>query len=307
MAENKNQHIVPQHYLRGFSKDRDDKLIKNTVKRICRYNIKKPVKPYAAIKNTCTYSYFYATEGGFNKVDEVIKLFEDVHAPILDELINKRELPLDSDKIGVLYTFIMLLHRRTKSSREYATGMEESVYTEEAQDVLENIGCPNHTAKVTVDPLEAQFNMMKPSILSSYSLDDLNKVLLINETGKHFITSDNPVIFCNCKLTENRYITDAKCSGLMILCPLTENLLLLFFDGNFYDVHTDKPTTIRVNKETDIDSINKLQLLHCYEEIYFHDENELEYIKKLYTSVKDHASNTGISYGIKLSFLKLKN
>ncbi|MGB9927997.1 MAG: DUF4238 domain-containing protein [Methanosarcina sp.] len=307
MAKNKNQHIVPQHYLRGFSKDRDNKC-KNAEKRICRYNIRKPVKPYAAIKNTCIYSYFYVTEDGFNKVDEVIKSFEDIHAPILDELINKQELPLDFDKIGVLYTFIMLLHTRTKSAREHAMEIEKSIYTEEAQEMLKKLGYPNHIAKVAIDPLEAQFNMMKPSILSSYALDDLSQVLLINESQKKFITSDNPVVFYNYKMTKNKCLIDAKCSGLMIFCPLTENLLLLLFDGNLYDVHMDTPTTVRLKEETDIDSINKLQLLKCYEEIYCYDENELEYIKELHRNVKDQTSNLiDISYRIKLSFLKLND
>lgn len=307
MAQNKNQHIIPQHYLRGFSKDRDDKSFKNAEKRICRYNLKEDVRPCVAIKNTCAGSYFYVTQDGFDEVDKVNKMFEDIHAPILEEVIKNRDLQsLNSDKIEVLYTFITLLYTRTENAREFAVEMEEKVCTEECQRLLEEMGDPDLKAEVAVEPLEAQFNMMKTFVLNSLYLSDLSHVLLINESEKHFITSDNPVILYNYKMIDKRCVTGAICSGLIILCPLTENLLLLFFDKYMYDIRMDKPSAVRVKKEIDIDSINKLQLVNCFEEIYFYDESELEYIKELRRSMKDYESNLmDISYKIRLSFLKL--
>lgn len=307
MSQNKNQHIVPQHYLRGFSKDRDDKSVKNAEKRICRYNLKEDLRPCVAIKNTCAGSYFYVTKDGFDEVDKINKMFEDVHAHILEELIRDRDLQsLNSDKIEVLYTFITLLYTRTENAREFAVEMEEKVCAEEFQRLLEEMGDPDLKAEVAVEPLEAQFNMMKTFVLNSLYLSDLSHVLLINESEKRFITSDNPVVFYNYKMIDNRCVTGAICSGLMILCPLTENLLLLLFDKDMYGVRMDKPTTVSVKKETDVDSINKLQLLNCYDEIYCYDESELEYIKELHRSLKDKESNLmDISYKIRFSSLSL--
>lgn len=306
MSGNKNQHIIPQHYLRGFSIDRG-RTIKNAEKRICRSNIKEPVKPYAAIKKTCTCSHFYVTKDGIDKVDEINKMFEAVHAPILDELISDQELPLDSDKIKVLLTFIMLLSTRTESARELAVEIKGKEYTEKAQQFQEELGYHNHKVKITFDPVKAQYNMMRSFILNSFRISDLNQVLLINESKRRFMTSDNPVVFYNYKMFENMCITDLSCSGLMIFCPLTENLLLLYFDKDLYDMHIDTPTTIKVKKESDIDSINKLQLLQCYDEIYCYDDSELDNIEELYASVKNHVSNHigTISYKIRPSFIKI--
>lgn len=114
MAGNKNQHIIPQHYLRGFSKDRDNEKIKNSDKTIYYFNKNSENLEYTTINNLPKDSYFYGKGKGF---DDVNKAFEAEHAPILRDLIIDRSLQLDPDKQEVLYTFIMLLYVRTKIAR----------------------------------------------------------------------------------------------------------------------------------------------------------------------------------------------
>jgi hypothetical protein len=312
VPRHKNHHIVPQHYLKGFSKDRDDKSIKTGDKIICRYNIKEPVKPYAAIKKTCAGSYFYGTEHFYGRkedLEELLKSFEDNQAPVLDKLIIHQTVDcLTPEDRVYLYTFTMMQYARTESAREFAVEKEESVCREVYQKLLDENGYEGVKAQVIVDPVKAQFDMMKTYMMNSMAIRDLSRVLLINESTRHFITSDNPVVFYNYKMINNRCVNGSICSGLMIFCPLTENLLLLFIDKELYDLRKDTPTTIRIKKETDIDSINKLQLFNCYEEIYCHDDSGLEYIKELHVSFKDHESNQiGICYRIKLSFCRLNN
>jgi hypothetical protein len=321
MAEHKNQHIVPQHYLRGFSRDKEKETI-------YRYNMKKEVRPLIAIKNVCKSSYYYGKEEG---LEQVLQMFEDMHAPILNKLITDRRVDwLTLEEIDCLQSFVLLLNLRTESARKLALNSFESMYTDIGQQYLEANNYHGYTVKVTINPAWAHYQIMKTLIEKSYVINDLRHILLINETGRHFVTSNNPVVFYNYKVIKNKHTACGGCSGLMIFCPLTENLLLLLVDKDLYDISEDTQTRILVKNEFDIDSINKLQLLNLSEEVYCYDESELDYIKELHSIVKDHITGqkiiktklekcihsdalngeiystnpTDVNYKIKLSFIK---
>lgn len=321
MTEHKNQHIVPQHYLRGFSRDKENETI-------YRYNIKKEVRPLIAIKNVCKSSYYYGKEEG---LEQVLKMFEDIHAPVLNKLITDQRVDwLTSEEIDLLHSFIILLNTRTESARKLALNSFEKMYTDIGQQFLEKNNYHGYTIKVTINPTWAHYQMIESLIDKSHVINDLSLMLLINETGRHFVTSDNPVVFYNYKIFKNKHTACGGCSGLMIFCPLTENLLLMLVDKYLYDISKDTPTTILLEDESDVDSINKLQLLNSSEEIYCYDECELDYVKELHSSIKDHIEErknittklekcvhpdapngeiystnpTDINYRIRLSFLK---
>lgn len=328
MPEKKNQHIVPQHYLRGFSKDRDNSSIENANKRICRYNIREPLKPYAAIKKICKESYYY---GKYEYLEQALSELENRQARVLKKLItNKRINGLTSDDELFLLMFIMLLRARTESARQLAVKIAETFGKDICQMYLEKNNLHDLTAKVTVNPEWAHFHTMSNLLEKAFIISDLYPILLINESKKHFITSDNPVVFYNYKTISDKNTTCGYCSGLIIFCPLTENLLFLLIDKDLYDIKRDTQTTVRVKKDSDVDSINKLQLLNCNEEIYCYDDCELDYLKDLHSSVKNHITErkvitklggythpdvqegeiysfitTDINYRITLSFIKL--
>lgn len=286
MPEKKNQHIVPQYYLRGFSKDRDDASIKNADKRICRYNLKEPVKPHTVIKKVCKGSYYY---GKSEYLEQALSELENMQAHALNKLItDKRTDWLTSEDGLFLLMFIMLLKTRTESARQLAVKMTETIYKDIGQMYFEKNNLQDYSVRVTVNPEWAHYSTMSNLWDKSFVISDLYPILLINESKKHFITSDDPVIFYNYKNVKDINTTCGYCSGLMIFCPLTETLLFLLIDKDLYDIRKDTQTTVRVKKDSDIDSINKLQLLNCNEEIYCCDDSELEYIKELHSSVKNH-------------------
>jgi hypothetical protein len=51
-----------------------------------------------------------------------------------------------------------------------------------------------------------------------------------------------------------------------------------------------------VKEKSDIDSINKLQVLKCSDEIYCYDESEIDYIKKLRSSVGKFIKDSQATY-----------
>jgi len=286
MPERKNQHIVPQYYLRGFSKDRDDVSIKNADKRICRYNLKEPVKPHTVIKKVCKGSYYY---GKNEYLEQALSELENLQAPALNKLIiDKRIDWLTSEDGFFLLMFIMLLRTRTENARQLAVKMTETSSKDIGQKYFEKNNLQGYSVRVTVNPEWAHYKIMSNLLDKSSVISDLYPILLINESKKYFITSDNPVIFYNYKNVKDMNITSEDCSGLMIFCPLTETLLFLLIDKDLYDIRKDTQTTVRVKKDSDIDSINKLQLLNCNKEMYCCDDSELDYIKELHSSVKNH-------------------
>ncbi|MPM47466.1 hypothetical protein SDC9_94176 [bioreactor metagenome] len=126
---------------------------------------------------------------------------------------------------------------------------------------------------------------------------DLSSILLINDTGTNFITSDNPVIFYNYiapNYSKYKYTNTVAVSGFMAFCPITEKLLILLYDDVLYQIYRHSQTTIRVEKTSDIDSINILQVVNCSEEIYCYDESEIDYIKNLYSKVEKYRKEPSV-------------
>jgi hypothetical protein len=316
MAEYKNQHIVPQHYLKNFSKDKET---------LYRYNIKTGKISHKSIKKICVSSYYYGKEGLEQALGEEL---ENKHAPILNKLISSRKLEhLTIEEVNHLLSFLTLQYSRTESARKLISNVFDDFATENFRTYCQNSG--NYSTeeinefKIKLNPLASQAIMMKILLENTYAISDLNPLLLINESKNHFISSDSPVIFYNYKMLKNKSTTGLTCSGLIIFCPLTENLLLLLVDKYLYDIYKDTPNSVIIKNETDIDYINKLQFFNCYENIFYSSESDIDYIKDVYLSIKNEiterisvltkikngeiivGTSTDIHYKIKLSFLKL--
>lgn len=323
MAEYKNQHIVPQNYLRGFSKDKET---------LYRYNIKNGEASLKSIKKTCSSSYYYGKEGLEQALGDEL---ESKQAPILNKLIFSRKLEhLTIDETGYLLLFLTFQYWRTESARRLASKFIDTIMTENFRMFCQS---NNNYSKEEIDEIKIHANpqashafMMKTALENSYVISDLSRILLINESKNHFISSDNPVVFYNYKMLKNQSTIGVTCSGLIIFCPLTENLLLLLVDQDLYDICADTPTTVIVNNEMDINSINKLQFFNCHENIFYSSESDLSYLKEIHLNIKDDITErktiltkilsesskeqdsefikitaTDINYKIKLSFLKL--
>lgn len=133
MTMYKRQHIIPQHYLKGFSEDRDDHTKSTGDKIIYFHNIKNEKRHKTVIRNIGFENYFYGKEelyeinnlDGKNKsncksLEEVLNRFETEHDKLLSQIIAYKNLCLSQDQMLSLYYFFTLLKTRTKKSRDYA-------------------------------------------------------------------------------------------------------------------------------------------------------------------------------------------
>jgi len=128
---------------------------------------------------------------------------------------------------------------------------------------------------------------MQAAIEGVESISDLESILIINKTDKNFISSDAPVVLYNYKKIKNTSTTGFQSIGLQIFCPLTKNILLLLIDSDLYDLKKDNSSRIFINDDSDVDSINKLQIFNCLDNLYFSRIEDADYVKNLHLEVED--------------------
>lgn len=326
MAKNKRQHYVPQHYLKGFSLDRES---------FHRYNLQNKESSRKSIKKSCQISDFYGKE-----LDEILQMFETKQAPIISKLIKTQNLgSLTSEDLIHLYLFLLLQHKRTNDSKKLANKMVEKIASKFIKPMLKSnkeLEKKGYT-KEYIDSCEIRYPaLFKMGILDVIqgveSISDLKSILIINNTDKNFICSDAPVVFYNYKKIKNRSTTGYLSWGLQIFCPLSDNILLLLIDENLYDLKMDNSSTIFINDNSDVDSINKLQIFNCLDNLYFSRSEDIDYVENLHlevedlieekeakldtvetTQINDHSyseivlmqNQDNINFKLKLSFIKL--
>lgn len=281
MAKNKRQHYVPQHYLKGFSQDRES---------FYRYNLKTKESSQKSIKKSCQISYFYGEE-----LEKGLHQIENEQAPVLNKLIEKQNLEsLTSDDFYYIYLFLLLQYTRTNDSKILSDKMFEKIESRYLKPMLksnEELKKKGYT-KEYIDSCKIQCPDivklgMNAAIEGVESISDLKSILIINKTSKKFISSDAPVVLYNYKKIKNTSTTGFLSKGLQIFCPLTENILLLLVDNDLYDLKKDDSSRIFINDDSDVDSINKLQIFNCLDNLYFSRIEDADYVKNLHLEVED--------------------
>jgi len=281
MAKNKRQHYVPQHYLKGFSQDRES---------FYRYNLKNRESSQKSIKKSCQISYFYGEE-----LEKVLQIFENEQPPVLYKLIETQNLEsLTSDDFYHIYLFLLLQYTRTEDSKILSNKMFENIVSKFLKPMLKSnkeLEEKGYT-KEYIDSCDIQcsdfFKIgMQAAIEGVESISDLESILIINNTDKNFICSDAPIVLYNYKKIKNKSTTGFQSMGLQIFCPLTENILLLLINKNIYDLKKDNSSRILINDDSDVDSINKLQIFNCLDNLYFSRIEDTDYVRNLHIEVED--------------------
>jgi len=151
--------------------------------------------------------------------------------------------------------------------------------------------------------------------------------VLINNTAIDFIFSDNPVVLYNSfdRSKGKTNATGLQSHGLQLFCPLNKKVTILLYDHRCYSCVLKEGYVVEIN-ESDVDSINSLQLYNAEKCVYFSDCNQGQYVKKLHdsfgtlkkgerkieTAFKSetrellHFYKTGIEYNLDLSFLSVR-
>ena len=254
MAENKNQHFVPQFYLRNFSMDGERR-------SIGLYNLARcKVICGASIKQQCSRDYWHGEPDPI--FEDGISRLEGFGAAAIQKIIQSNELC----NLRTLRMFAVIQLGRTVFSAEaYAETIEKMHFAIYGKPPKENSLNPKHSIGMylTHEPI----------------LRDLAACLVINKSELDFITSDNPVVLSNwwfnhiyCK-RPGPGIGLAQ-AGLEIYLPLSPKHQLIFYDRNLWSVpKANSAGTVILKSTSDVFALNERQLLNAQQNVYFIPSN----------------------------------
>lgn len=265
MAKKKNQHYVPQMYLRNFAS--------GSKKSIHLYNI--PVKrkiSNAPIKGQCAASYFYGKD---LKIENALQDLEGLASRVIRGILDTNTLPKPlSKEAGVLLVFTIFQYARTKDMAD----MHDDIAEKLIKAMME------HDSYIDKEVLEkVTIKLTKPAGLaidsaakSIYVASDLKTKVLINRTAVEFITSDNPVVLYNQMFERSNPAlgsnTGLTCKGLQIFFPLSPTHLLIMYDGAAYKVGEKRSDSAFITNPNEIRQFNDLQYLNSFENLYSFSE-----------------------------------
>lgn len=257
MPPYKNQHYVPESYLKAWATDSSVPI----------YHLEQERElPPQNISNICSRSYFNSEE---TYVEPVLGELEDAHAEAFDALRDGTSLrALSIRERRLLLSFVFTQRQRTRLMRDEIRDSAEEYFRENIRKDVAAAGYDPTEYTDLEDPFFKQtvqgvhHFMMLHGILAPIGNHELVCAVLENETDTDFITSEAPVIFANPRFKEERDMTYVGMAngGLQVYCPLSPRLCLLFYDPEVYLVNTDRSWHAALTKTADVRELNLLQM-----------------------------------------------
>lgn len=283
MAEQKNQHFVPQAYFRLFS--HDGRSICALLRKSGKVVLKAPIRGQASKP------WFYGPAAAEKALNEL----EGRCNATVQELSAAGTLSaLSDEQLEWLLVHLALQRSRTQAAREAgqpfrdklaqlfveaAVSNNEEVTEEERAALLDNL------SGVTADPVPAQGLEMTVAMQESRTLGDLAPIILENRTNRPFIFGDAPVIFHNARYfdVKLRGVLGMASPGLMVIMPLSSRKCFMLVDPDTYTVKAPaRDNVIAVRHLNDVAMLNKLQVHAAAECVYFEDSKFSSYVQALW-------------------------
>jgi Protein of unknown function (DUF4238) len=279
MPVNKNQHYVPQLYLRNFSSNGN---------RIGLYHIPNiRFVTSASIRDECSGDYFYGKDEVINAKIENI---ESNAGAVLKKIIDNLILPnLLSNEHKKLWFFALLLCRRTKQAKQNL--IEELT---ELQEYVSKEGFKENFVPNDIDAIQTSVNTVFKTASVGH---DLAYKLVVNESDIDFFTSDNPVILYNqfLEFRNPKYVnTGLVTIGIQLFFPISPKLYLIFYDASVYKVGDKKQKVVATKSEADINELNRLQFINADKKLYFKEKFSEADFKKITFEVEKKKVKTKI-------------
>jgi len=309
MKKTKKQHYVPRCYLENFS-------IPGTY-QINVYDKQLGSSRINSINDVASENYFYDIEFSNVLNDDLINEINNIGIPIsnldneqyiehyLAEIIESDFSKLLSDIIGRaksstpwyikncffvseeqklnLSICLAVQYIRTKAVRE---GILES--SDCMLQVLEdmNASCElKDSMRITKENLKLIHGKM---ILDKNNLFDMVKsfnrlswILGINKTAKHFYTSDTP-IGTKAHLSHPLLsMTGLNSEGVEVFFPISPELILIMYDGNYHkEIATKDRTYVVISLEDNVDYYNSLAVMRSHRCI-FSDKSDFSLLEEM--------------------------
>lgn len=279
MADKKKQHYIPKLYLKLFSINRENSQI------ALFYIPKELYKASVPLKSQAKEDYFYGEDG---TLEEDLSKLEALAAPCLKGIIKTSALPKKlSEGYFKILSFSMIMSSRTKDAAEEINAITDQMAKlmmsghDEFKDKIDDYVIKQKNAAAMAVATTAE------SLPITF---DLKLKLLINRTSLRFITSDNPVIKYNQFLEQRKHFgghVGLATKGLQIFFPVSPTHMLCFYDDWVYKIGDKLKTVVEITVAEDIDKLNSLQILNCFDHLYFNSDISERYIRQLYLKVNN--------------------
>lgn len=276
MADGKNQHFVPQFYLRYFSCADSNKLV-------CTFHLPSGrYAPHAKIRDHACDDYFYGKDG----VEEALQKFESTVAPTIAGIIASERLPeWQSQEHKDLALFVTLQRGRTAEAAAKGNEVMEKMMQALATQGVQSL--PDRTKDVgTIAGFDSTPRMLlHMAVTHLCAALDLRYRLVRNNTSRPFITSDHPVVAYNQFYEANVpgfSDTGLQSRGLQLFFPLSPRYLLILYDSDVYKIGGRAYEIIHVDAvKADVEALNVLQTVNAGESLFFSDAADEGYIRSI--------------------------
>ncbi|WP_042663847.1 DUF4238 domain-containing protein [Haloferax sp. ATB1] len=287
MPERKNQHYVPEHYLRAWA----DNEITNALP------LSKGESFPEHISSICSRNYFY---GDPPVVEAELQHIDGYHANPVSELRGKDNLTdLSPQQIKLLLSFITTQRSRTKATKEDIRAGEDflrdAIKDDFEHDRYEDLITwdPELTPEERVDTmvdaslLGTHHYVIGLGIFGYHAIKDLEAVMLCNLTDQEFIISDSPIVFDNpCYKPNYGIVAGLGNRGLQIFCPISPDQLLLLYDPQIYNLKSNHKQQVLIKSQEIVNQFNQTQFHNAENTVLFHNSTE-DYIQDLHSQIDD--------------------
>ena len=271
--DKRRQHYVPKFYLRNFSEN-------NKSVGIYLFKENKMIK-HASINDNLWKEYYYGEDA---VVENKLADYEGRWNEIISSILETESLPDTEKDLACLRFFILIA-----SARTFKRGNQiNSDYNTLIKKILE-IEDPELLKKIINS--DVWIEMQHPALVSIKAAQeflplvvDLKMDLLINKSEESFVTSDNPVVFCNQLFQEKNLSRGFGWGeiGIQFIIPVSAKIAVCMYDGEVYDMKEKILTSCST-----INKLNELFLNNSDEMIVFEynekvaKNEKINYIDKL--------------------------
>jgi hypothetical protein len=277
MVENKNQHFVPEFYFNFFSEDE---------KTIRGYNLKSKKHYKGPFSNQASKNYFY---GENTEIEKSFSQIEGKFKSVLKNIIESNSfLKIKELDYLEMLRFISFQHNRTEYSKKQTEDFIDKLYDNAIKPLMKSN--KELMSKVSEEDINNTKIIYPEGFLigtlyaleSNILLTDLVPILILNETNKEFVFSDNPIVFYNLIYRDSGHSFEGiQSPGLLVFCPISPKHCIFLYDPEYYDIKCERDNSLILKSEKDIYNVNKLQFHKSLSNIYYGNGKEEDEIDKL--------------------------
>lgn len=261
----KNHHYIPVFYQKQFS---------GNGRSIGKYLVKhdKYIES-ARIKRTGFKEYMYGKD---TVIEDALMGIENEVAKVISSINSTHILPnYSSYEYHILLIFILIMEARVQKQAVSSNNILDEQMKVQLRMEIEHgkLDIPVES----LDDVDISYNI--PNLISikgafeNYKIiEDLNCALIISDTDRDFITSDNPVVRYNYMYNVRNYTLrnyGLGNMGFQMFFPISSKCCIYLYDGVLYDTDITQDGNIHLTKGRHVENLNKLFYKNSFDFLLF--------------------------------------